>query len=115
MLTEGRTRPLNAIVLDEAYHLAQEALSNAFSHSNAKNIEVDLIYGEDFLVLRFRDDGTGIDDEILRTGPRSGHWGLLGMRERAENLGGRFELRTQPLVGTEVAVTLPYDLQEARR
>jgi signal transduction histidine kinase/streptogramin lyase len=107
LLTEGRPQRLDPILQDEIYQIAREALSNAFEHAHARNIEAEVIYGEASLVLRFRDDGCGIDAGILRQGYRSGHWGLPGIRERTERLGGRVELWSQPAAGTEIAITLP--------
>jgi len=72
--------------------MAMEALRNVFQHSLATQVEVELCYDAREFRLRVRDDGQGIDPQILAGGGREGHFGLRGMRERLEGLGGRLEL-----------------------
>ena len=79
---------------------------NAFAHSNALRIEGEITYHSARVRMSIRDNGNGIDQEILRKG-RTGHWGLSGMRERAESIGGQLNVWTNPGAGTEVALTLP--------
>lgn len=79
-------RQLDPTVRDETHEIAAEALRNAFRHSAAQ-VEVELRYGARELRLRVRDDGEGIDRTVLHGG-RQGHFGLCGMRERAEFVGG---------------------------
>jgi len=102
----GTHTTLRPPVFDEVYLIAREALFNAFQHSNASTIHVELTYTSDGLTLRIRDDGSGIDPEILRSG-RSGHWGLSGMRERADKIGGCLEIWTQRGSGTMIDLTIP--------
>lgn len=104
---EGKSRPLVSTVRDEIQRIAREALRNAFSHSHGRTIEAEISYGETTFALRVRDDGVGINTRVLEMGRRSGHWGLPGMRERAELLGGRFELWSEAGAGTEVQISLP--------
>lgn len=104
---EGRPRSLQPIVRDEVYRIAGEALRNAFTHSRARRAEVEIRYGERELRLRIRDDGTGIDPTIAIVAPPKGHWGLSGMRERAELLGGRLEVWSEVDSGTEVELVVP--------
>ena len=80
---EGQARSLHPLVRDEVYRIGHEALVNAFRHSGARSIEVELHYATDQLRILVCDDGSGIDPQVLRAG-REGHWGLSGMRERAE-------------------------------
>jgi len=56
--------------------------------------------------LRVRDDGIGIESSIATNG-REGHWGLAGMRERARNIGARFEVWSQAGAGTEIEIIVP--------
>ena len=84
-----------------------EALRNAVRHANARRIEVDIRYDEQDLRLRVRDDGKGIDPDILERGHISGHWGLRGMRERAKLIGGNVEVWSQLNTGTEVELRIP--------
>ena len=104
---EGTARTLRPIVRDEIYRIAGEALRNAFRHAGAKQIEVELRYDERQLRLRVRDDGKGIDLEFLNPGGRSGHFGLHGMRERAELLGGKLTVWSAPGSGTEIELNIP--------
>ncbi len=106
VLAEGRRRPLHPLLRDEIYRIGREALLNAFRHARAKNIEVELQYLPNQLRLLVRDDGVGIEPQIIESG-RDGHWGLVGMRERAEQIGGRLRVYSRPDGGTEVDLTIP--------
>jgi signal transduction histidine kinase len=109
VIVEGRPRQLNPIVCDDVYRIGREALANAFRHSDATRIEVELVYAPTELRLLIRDDGHGIDPEILRMGSE-GHWGLVGMRERAQRIGARFKVWSGPAAGTEVELSIPAHL-----
>ena len=114
---EGVSRNLNPVVRDEAYRIAGEALRNAFRHAQARRITVEILYDKRQFRLRVRDDGKGVDEEILRRQP-AGHFGLHGMRERAEIVGGRLELWSQPDSGTQVELSIPgsiaYDVRTGK-
>ncbi len=103
----GRRQNVSAVVLEELHKIGREALFNAFHHSHAKKIEAELHFGIFELRLRFRDNGLGIDPEILREGSVPDHYGLPGMRERARKIGGHFELWSRPGAGTEIQVRIP--------
>lgn len=103
----GTPRELHPIVRDEAFRIAGEALRNAFRHSAARQIEVELRYGDRQLRLSVRDDGKGIDPEVLRAGGPQGHYGLRGMRERAKLAGGRLTVWSGLDAGTEVELSIP--------
>ena len=79
---------------------------NAFRHSGANNIDVQLQYAPLQLRIVVRDDGCGIDPDVLKPG-RDGHWGLSGMRERAERIGARFKVFSRAAAGTEVELSVP--------
>jgi len=64
--------------------------------------------------LRVRDNGEGMDPKILKAGSRTGHWGLLGMRERAKQIGGQLEIWSQTGAGTEVELMIPAAAAYAR-
>jgi signal transduction histidine kinase/ligand-binding sensor domain-containing protein len=106
VIVGGRPRPLRPIIRDEVYRIGREALVNAFRHSQAKNIEVEVEYVASRLRILIRDDGCGIAPQLLQSG-RDGHWGLPGMRERAERIGGRLKLRSRVAAGTEVELSVP--------
>ena len=104
---QGASRPLHPIVRDEIFRIASEALRNAFKHAGAKQIEVELRYDERQVRLRVRDDGKGIDPELLRAEGREGHFGLRGMRERAKLAGGKLTVWSAVDAGTEVELSIP--------
>ena len=104
---EGTPQMLNPIVRDEAYRIGAESLRNAIRHSSARRIEVEIRYDESNLRVRIRDDGKGIDPEILGRDHAAGHWGLRGMRERAKLVGGNLEVWSQLDAGTEIEVNIP--------
>lgn len=104
---QGTPQPLQPIVRDEIYRIIAEALRNAFHHSEAQRIEVEVRYEDRRLVVSVRDDGKGIEPEIMARGRRSGHFGLLGMRERSGILDGQLEVWTDRNSGTEVELSFP--------
>jgi signal transduction histidine kinase len=104
---DGLTKRLHPIVRDEIYRIAAEALRNAVQHSRGTRIEVELHYGLRALRLRVHDDGAGIDTKVLAAGGREGHFGLPGMRERAEVVGGKLTVWSAQGLGTEVDLTVP--------
>jgi len=116
VIAEGQQRPLHPLLRDEVYRIGREALTNAFRHSRANQIEVELKYASNQLRLVVRDDGCGIDQGIMLTG-REGHWGLPGMRERAERIGGRLHVFSSASAGTEVELLVPSRIafQDERR
>jgi ligand-binding sensor domain-containing protein/signal transduction histidine kinase len=109
VIIEGHPRALHPILRDEVYRIGREALVNAYRHSGADNIEVEVEYTDKQLRIFVRDDGCGIDPQILSDG-RDGHWGLAGMRERAERIGARLRVRSAASSGTEVELSVPGQL-----
>jgi ligand-binding sensor domain-containing protein/signal transduction histidine kinase len=106
VIVEGSPRVLRAITRDEVYHIGREALLNAYRHSKAKQIEIIVEYNPKSLRVLVRDDGCGIDQDVLQAG-RDGHWGLIGMRERAEKIGARLKVLSRVGGGTEVELFVP--------
>jgi signal transduction histidine kinase len=104
---EGEPRNLQPLLQDEIYRIARELLRNAFRHALASHIEAEIRYERSQFRLHVRDDGKGIDPEILKAGGRAGHWGLPGMRERVSRFGGRVEFWSDAGAGTEVLLTVP--------
>jgi signal transduction histidine kinase len=102
VMVEGKPRELNPNVRDEIYRIAREAVRNAYQHANARRIETEVTFGDTDLSVRVRDDGIGVDATILARGQRAGHWGLPGMRERSESIGGRLKVFSERNAGTEV-------------
>ena len=107
-LSSDRRRPtarLHPLLQDEVYRIGREALINAFRHAQARHIGSRIgICGS--LRLFVRDDGVGIDEHVLEAG-REGHWGLRGMRERAERIGAEFHVFSRPSAGTEIRLDVP--------
>lgn len=104
---EGRPRALEPLVRDEIYRIAGEAMRNAYRHADANHIEVLLGYGEQRFELRVRDDGKGIGSVSLSDDGARGHYGLRGMRERAQEIGGTLTLWSAPGAGTEIELGVP--------
>jgi signal transduction histidine kinase len=104
---EGAPQDLHPILRDEIYRIAAEAVRNAFHHGRARRIEVEIVYGAQDVRVRVRDDGAGIEPHVLGQEGREGHFGLAGMRERAEHIRGKLEVWSERGAGTEVELRLP--------
>jgi signal transduction histidine kinase/ligand-binding sensor domain-containing protein len=104
---EGESRNLHPILRDEIYKIAAEALRNAFRHSQAGRVEVEIRYDSPQFRLRVRDDGKGIDPGILSSHGSEGHYGLPGMRERAKLIGGKLAVWSEVDAGTELELCIP--------
>ncbi|MBC7925986.1 MAG: hypothetical protein H7039_10055 [Bryobacteraceae bacterium] len=109
VIVTGHLRPIHPIIRDDIYRIGREALVNAIRHSNATNIEIEMEYSAKHLRIVIRDNGTGIDAQVIESG-RSGHWGLTGMRERAGRIGARIWLVSSAAAGTEVELSVPADV-----
>ena len=101
----GTPEKFPALTEHNLLRIAQEALVNASKHSGARKILVSLNYKTEQVQLGIHDDGAGFDVQAAGAA-NGGHFGLLNMRERAEKIGARFSLITQPGKGTEIIVTL---------
>ena len=106
VVVEGLARPLRPLVGDDVYLIGREALANAFQHSGASDIEVELIYAPDCLRLLVRDNGRGIASDALRSGGAE-HSGLSGMRERTERIGAKLKIFSRAAAGTEIQLSVP--------
>jgi signal transduction histidine kinase len=104
---DGERQTLSPSLQDEIYRIGREALRNAFLHAGARHIEARILYDEHLLRLRIRDDGKGIDPKVLEEGGRAGHWGLIGIRERAKRMGAQLDFVSEPGAGAEVQLTVP--------
>lgn len=106
VIVEGRERPLNPVPCNDVLQVGRQAITNALQHSQAKKIHVLLSYGKEQLRLRVQDNGRGMSKETLNLG-RPGHYGIAGMQERAERLGGSVSIRSRVGEGTEVNLIIP--------
>ena len=109
IIVEGHPQSLHPVIRDEVYSIGREALVNSFRHSGAGRIEVELEYEASQLRVLVRDDGCGIDNQVLQSG-RDGHWGLSGMRERGQRIGARLKVMSRAGVGTEVELSVPGEI-----
>jgi signal transduction histidine kinase/ligand-binding sensor domain-containing protein len=105
--THGPTRALHPLVRDEIFRIAAEALRNAFFHADAGTVEVAISYDAHEFRLKVRDDGKGMDQEVLEAGGKEGHFGLPGMRERAAVVGGILTMQNCRDAGVEVDLCIP--------
>jgi signal transduction histidine kinase/ligand-binding sensor domain-containing protein len=116
---EGERKTLSALPRDEVCRIAREILRNAFQHAQASRIEAEIRYDDREFRLRIRDDGKGVDSRVLQAGGTAGHWGLRGVRERAQQIGARLDFWSEVGAGTEVELTVPaavaYDKAMGRR
>jgi signal transduction histidine kinase len=102
----GTGIPLPEEMEQHLLRIAQEAVANALKHAGASRIGVRLHQEAHNLHLRIADNGRGFDPQDVFSS-RAGHFGVIGMRERAERLGGELRFASNPGEGTEVEVTVP--------
>jgi signal transduction histidine kinase len=102
----GRPRPLDPVVQEQIYLIGREALVNALRHSEATMVEAEIEYLPSKLRVVVRDNGSGIDPKRIESGWNS-HWGLVGMQERAKNVGAQLRVWSKKGAGTEVELSLP--------
>jgi signal transduction histidine kinase/ligand-binding sensor domain-containing protein len=103
---EGNPIRLSSVAYEELFNIGREALTNAFQHAKAGRIQLRIEYAPNYLKLCCRDDGCGIDERVLAEGT-TGHWGLLGLRERATNIAGTLSIESKKNIGTTITVTVP--------
>ncbi len=104
--SDGDERGLHPVVAEEVERIAREALTNVFRHARASQVDVSIMYSRKSFVLRIADDGCGFEWGEEARG-RSGHWGLLGMQERAERIHARLNIVSRPGAGTTVELVVP--------
>ncbi len=102
----GNIRPLPDIIEDTLLRIGQEAITNTVKHSGAGSVKIDLDFRDQNIVLEIKDNGKGFTPENC-TGPNDGHFGILGMAERAKRVDGQILITSQPGQGTIVRVELP--------
>jgi signal transduction histidine kinase len=104
---KGAPRALRPIVQLEVYRIAVEALRNAFHHSHAEHVRVEVRFDKGQFRLRVADDGRGMDERVIHRERPEGHFGLHGMRERAEGVGGRLDIWSKRDTGTQIDLSIP--------
>jgi signal transduction histidine kinase len=110
----GTPRPLEPAAEMALSRIGQEAVANALKHAAARTIDVELAYERRATRLVVRDDGRGFDPAGTRAA-RGGHWGLVGMRERAEQVGARLTVSSASGRGTELVAVVPSRSPTLRR
>jgi ligand-binding sensor domain-containing protein len=103
--SQGTSHDMHPSVRDEIYKIGSEAIRNACRHSGGTSLDIQVHYGKD-LILLVRDNGSGFDRNIANGG-RPGHFGIVGMRERASKINGTLKLHTNKSEGTRVILTVP--------
>ena len=102
----GRAKQLKHAAQEQINLIAKEALVNALLHSQGTCVEIELEYSARRLRVVVRDNGCGIDPQMVRS-RRDSPWGLSGMRERAGNIGAQLTVWSRPGAGTEVELSVP--------
>jgi signal transduction histidine kinase len=104
MIDAPKTRiPLPPNVEEQLYRMAQEALNNIVKHARASNVNIRIRQDSDYLLLEVADDGAGFEPSL----ERPGHLGLTTMAQRADRLGGRLEVNSEPGRGTIIRASVP--------
>jgi signal transduction histidine kinase len=104
--TFGEAHPLSEIVEENLLRIGQEAVTNVVKHSGPALVKIKLYFNPHNVVLQINDDGRGFDPAGC-VGPKDGHFGLLGIRERTERLGGQVSITSAPGAGTAIHVEIP--------
>ena len=112
--TKGNICPLPEVIEENLLRIGQEAVTNAVKHSGATWTKIELQFGTQNVILDIRDNGKGFTPENC-SGPNDGHFGLLGMSERAKRLGGQILITSAPGKGTTIRVELPLEQAQMPR
>ncbi|HEY4305493.1 MAG TPA: histidine kinase [Gemmatimonadaceae bacterium] len=104
----GTARTVAPHVEAAVLHVSREAVRNACAHADCRTISVDLTHREEALTLCVHDDGIGIQQHQLAQAAHNGHFGIVGMRERAAQVGGTVEIHSEPGMGTTIELVVPY-------
>ena len=103
----GDPPPLFPTASDDIYRIGREALTNAAKHANAKTVHVDIIFLPTAFRMRIRDDGKGFDAVNTEAVSKPGHFGLTGMRERTQRIGGTLQLEARKGAGVAIEIVVP--------
>jgi signal transduction histidine kinase len=103
---EGSSTRMHPIARDEVYRIGYEAIRNACNHSGATRLEVKISYLHD-LVLQVQDNGKGFESSSVNSDTGRGHFGLVGMYERAARIRGKLTISSSPGGGTRVELIVP--------
>jgi signal transduction histidine kinase len=104
--TVGEIYSLSEIAEENLLRIGQEAVTNVVKHSGATLAKIELVFGPQKVALQITDNGKGFIPE-MRAGPKDGHFGLLGITERTERLGGQVQITSAPGSGVSIKVEIP--------
>ncbi len=107
LTSSGQARPLSPIIQQQILYLFQEALNNVEKHAQAQQVDINLVWAEDILSITLSDNGCGFE---TNTPLVDGHFGLVIMQERAEEVNGFLSITSNPGVGTQLTFKLPLTL-----
>ncbi len=106
---DGKRRALRPAIQEQLFLIGREAVVNALRHSKATKIEVEVQYLRRSVSMFVRDNGCGINPDVVQKESDS-YWGLREMRDRADTIGAQFGIWSRPGAGTEVRITVPFDV-----
>jgi len=104
--TFGEPGALSEVIEENLMRICQEAITNVVKHSGASEVKIELHFSPQKVVLQIQDNGRGFHPESC-AGPEEGHFGLLGISERTERLGGRVQINSGPGAGALIRVEIP--------
>ena len=107
IVTRGMPHPITNDAYQQLVDIAREAVRNAIQHAKCRRVRVTVEYRTNSIVLAVADDGCGIAPTLLRADRSGGHYGILGMQERAQQLGATFTLGPNGTTGAKVSVLVP--------
>lgn len=109
----GFREKLNAEIETALYRVIQEALTNIAKHAQADEVDIRLNRVDSAITVTVTDNGVGFDpQDILNMDIQKRGFGIMGMQERVSSLGGRIDIRSQPAVGTQIAIEIPLGIPE---
>ncbi|MFZ0533721.1 MAG: two-component regulator propeller domain-containing protein [Anaerolineales bacterium] len=108
LLVEGEEM-IGHPVQEELYNIAHEALNNVLKHAHANSVRIQLRFGDVETEIEISDDGVGFEPTLVGTG---GGFGIPGMQERSQKIGGILHINSAPGKGTTVVVRVPVNFQE---
>lgn len=109
---QGEEQRLSDKIELALYRITQEALSNIRKHSQATKATIELVFSLEGVTLTIQDNGCGFDPPLLHTLPISGHYGLVGIRERIQLIGATFQINSQKGQGTRIYIQVPLSIVE---
>ncbi|MBA2393096.1 MAG: sensor histidine kinase [Ktedonobacteraceae bacterium] len=114
IIIDGDKQPLPSEIEVTLLRVAQEALANIYKHAQARSITITLSYMTDRVMLDIQDDGKGFVSTLMTTLSDQSGFGLTGMRERVEQVGGMVFIESEPGEGTIITATFPLSMSSCR-